>query len=238
MRGSWRYNAPAWRQLLLGLLAALLLGASAQAQELRAHNFRIEGGEVVLSDGVYLLNARIDFRLSEAAEDALDNGVPLTFVLQLEVERNRGWWWFDANVLSRNLRYRVRYHALSTRYLVTNVESGETRSFTSKQAALAALRWNGPGVRAYDLPGGETLSYREMVARVLAALRPPRRLWVLPGPLFALAAWTARGLRLHDAGPAVLARMRQDLVFDAGPARRDLGYAPRGFAPEPGMFGP
>lgn len=105
-------------------------------------------------------------------------------------------------------------------------------------AALAALRWNGPGVRAYDLPGGETLSYREMVARVLAALRPPRRLWVLPGPLFALAAWTARGLRLHDAGPAVLARMRQDLVFDAGPARRDLGYAPRGFAPEPGMFGP
>jgi hypothetical protein len=139
VRGSWRYNAPAWRQLLLGLLAALLLGASAQAQELRAHNFRIEGGEVVLSDGVYLLNARIDFRLSEAAEDALDNGVPLTFVLQLEVERNRGWWWFDANVLSRNLRYRVRYHALSTRYLVTNVESGETRSFTSKQAALAAL---------------------------------------------------------------------------------------------------
>ena len=104
-------------------------------------------------------------------------------------------------------------------------------------AALAALGWRGPGVRGYDLPGGETLAYRDMVARVLAALSPPRRLWLLPGPLFSVAALAARGLGLHDAGAAVLARMRQDLAFDAGPARRDLGYAPRAFVPDAGMFG-
>jgi len=35
----------------------------------------------------------------------------------------------------------------------------------------------------------------------------------------------------------VLGRMRQDLVFDCGPAVRDFGYAPRGFDPAPGAFG-
>ena len=54
--------------------------------------------------------------------------------------------------------------------------------------------------------------------------------------MFALAARVARAAGLHDAGPAVLARMRQDLVFDAGPAGRDLGYAPRRFAPQAAMF--
>lgn len=103
-------------------------------------------------------------------------------------------------------------------------------------AAVAALSLRGPGLRAYDLPGGETLAYREMVARVLAALQPPARLLVLPGPVFALAARLARVTGLHDAGAAVLARMRQDLAFDAGPAREALGYVPRAFRPDPAMF--
>ena len=75
-----------------------------------------------------------------------------------------------------------------------------------------------------------------MVARVLAALQPPVRLLVLPGPVFALAARLARVTGLHDAGAAVLARMRQDLAFDAGPAREALGYAPRPFLPDAVMF--
>ena len=103
-------------------------------------------------------------------------------------------------------------------------------------AALAALERPGADFASYDLPGGETLAYREMVGRVLAVLQPPARLLVLPGPLFSLAASVARRLGVHDAGQAVLARMRADLVFDAAAARRDLGYAPRQFEPGPGMF--
>lgn len=90
---------------------------------------------------------------------------------------------------------------------------------------------------AYDLPGGEALPYREMVARVLACLVPPPRLVELPsGPLRA-AGWCAHrtGL-LGDAGAGVWARLTTDLVFDAQPARRDFGYAPRGFSPRAAMF--
>ncbi|AKC87175.1 NAD-dependent epimerase/dehydratase family protein [Pseudoxanthomonas suwonensis] len=105
-------------------------------------------------------------------------------------------------------------------------------------AALAALAREDGGFHSYDLPGGETLAYREMVARVLAALRPPARLLLLPGALFSLAAGAARRLGVHDAGAAVLARMRQDLAFDDSAARRDLDYAPRPFHPSAEMFSP
>ena len=91
--------------------------------------------------------------------------------------------------------------------------------------------------RGYDLPGGETLAYREMVARVLAALQPSPRLVELPAPLFRLALLAARvGGRADSLGDAAVARMREDLVFDAAPAQRDFGYSARGFAPTAVMF--
>ena len=104
-------------------------------------------------------------------------------------------------------------------------------------AAMAALLLSAQGGQyAFDLPGGETLSYRAMVARVLGALDRPARALVLPGPLFAMAARLARGVGVHDAGPAVLARMRQDLVFDPEPARAALGWQPRRFQVDASML--
>ena len=78
-----------------------------------------------------------------------------------------------------------------------------------------------------------------MVKRVLAALRPPPKLHELPAPLFnlVLAAAHAAG-HARGFGEAAVARMRSDLVFDAEPAQRDFGYAPRPFRPTAEMFAP
>jgi nucleoside-diphosphate-sugar epimerase len=104
-------------------------------------------------------------------------------------------------------------------------------------AALACIDAVASHGHAYALPGAETLPYREMVARVLAALQPPVPLTLLPAPLFAAALFGARVLGRGDGlGDAMVARMRDDLVFDATPARRDFGYAPRGFQPIASMF--
>jgi nucleoside-diphosphate-sugar epimerase len=106
-------------------------------------------------------------------------------------------------------------------------------------AAFAALDADAAHGNVYDLPGGETLPYREMVARVLAALQPPARLIEVPAPLFAMLLSVARATgRLHGFGDAALARMREDLVFDGAPARRDFGYAPRMFVPTAEMLFP
>lgn len=104
-------------------------------------------------------------------------------------------------------------------------------------AALAACRSAPARGRGYDLPGGETVPYDEMVGRVLACLSPPPRLYLLPMPLFRalLAAARAGGIARDLTGDAI-ARMRDDLAFDAGPAARDFGYAPRAFAPVAAMF--
>ncbi len=105
-------------------------------------------------------------------------------------------------------------------------------------AALAACEAQAAHGRAYDLPGGERLPYREMVARVLACVEPRPALHALPMPVFLalLRLAQARGIA-GGLGPGAVARMREDLVFDAAPAARDFAYAPRAFRPTPGMFG-
>ena len=107
------------------------------------------------------------------------------------------------------------------------------------QAALDCAGAEAARGRAYALPGGETLPYREMVARVLATLQPSPRLVELPSPLFTVALLaaqlTGRGTGL---GEAAVRRMRSDLVFDVAPAAHDFGYAPRRFHPTADMFEP
>lgn len=105
-------------------------------------------------------------------------------------------------------------------------------------AACTAVERDASAGRGYALPGGETLPYRDMVARTLAALPSAPRLIEVPAPLFriALAAGRAGG-RLRGLPAGAVARMREDLVFDGGPAQRDLGHDPRPFQPTAEMLG-
>lgn len=103
-------------------------------------------------------------------------------------------------------------------------------------AAFAALSAEAAFGQTYALAGGETLAYREMVRRVLAVLDPPATLVELPSPLFNLALAAAKLGGGTGLGEAAVQRMRNDLVFDDAPARRDLGHAPRAFVPTARMF--
>ena len=96
-------------------------------------------------------------------------------------------------------------------------------------ACVAALQVSGALNRAYNISGGETLAYRDMVARVFSALgRHPRTLTV-PLWVFRLAVAMLRGLRRYRHWSAAMAeRMAQDLVFDHTDATRDLGLQAQG----------
>lgn len=98
------------------------------------------------------------------------------------------------------------------------------------QACLAALRAPGAANRAYNLSGGETLAYRDMVVRVFAALGRPPRLLPVPLPAFRLAVALLRCLpRYRHWTAAMPERMNRNLVFDHSEALRDLDF-------KPGMF--
>lgn len=104
-------------------------------------------------------------------------------------------------------------------------------------AVLQCLRSAEPVRGRYDLPGGETLAYDEMLRRTLAVAVPRARTFRVPGGLFRGGVRALRRIGFHGIGEGLLARFDHDLVYDAGPARRDLHYSPRPFCPEAGMFG-
>jgi nucleoside-diphosphate-sugar epimerase len=84
--------------------------------------------------------------------------------------------------------------------------------------------------RAYDLVGGETVSYRAMVDRVFEGLGKAPRSLPLPTWLFALLMRLAKPF-YPGATAAMGTRMGQDLTFDSSSAARDFGWAPRDFHP-------
>jgi nucleoside-diphosphate-sugar epimerase len=96
---------------------------------------------------------------------------------------------------------------------------------------LAALARPAPGYRAFDLPGGETLSYRTMVERIFAAMARPPRILALPQPALTGALATLRAVTGAKHSPSLFARMNVDQVFDGGPASAALLIKPRPFEP-------
>jgi nucleoside-diphosphate-sugar epimerase len=97
-------------------------------------------------------------------------------------------------------------------------------------AALAVLDKPEAFDRAYETPGGETLTYGEMVSRIARGVGRAPRLVHLPPPLLRGALAVASRLPgLGHATPDMADRMNEDLVFDGTAAHRDFGYDPRPF---------
>lgn len=106
------------------------------------------------------------------------------------------------------------------------------------RACLAVLDRVATFDRAYDTPGGETLTYGEMVSRIARGMGRTPRLLRLPLPLLRGALGVAGRLPgLGHLTPDMADRMDADLVFDDSDARRDFGYDPRAFR-FPGEPGP
>ena len=82
----------------------------------------------------------------------------------------------------------------------------------------------------YSLPGGETVSYREMIGRIFDGLRKPRRTIPIP-PLMWRAIFMLAKPLFPNANVAMGIRMMKDMTFDAAPATRDFGWNPRAFNP-------
>jgi nucleoside-diphosphate-sugar epimerase len=103
------------------------------------------------------------------------------------------------------------------------------------RAALSVLEDAATFGKAYDLPGGETLTYVEMVARIARGIGHEPRLVHVPPVALRIAIRVARLLPgLARLTPEMAGRMNEDLCFDDGPARRDFGYTPSGFVyPDP-----
>lgn len=90
-------------------------------------------------DGEMLvMDANIDYGFSEEALEALDNGVPLTLQVHVQLRGADDWVW-DDSLVDQRLRYIIRYKPLSERYLVSQLPSAGGTSYVTRDAAITAL---------------------------------------------------------------------------------------------------
>ena len=125
---------PAWWPGVQALVCWLLLGlagntALAQAVELKTLKLERRDGELVLEFGTRL-------SLGPAIEDALQRGVPMYFVAQTVVYRNR-WYWRDERIARVNRSWRLAYQPLTGSWRISL--GGLSQGFPTLSEALAPL---------------------------------------------------------------------------------------------------
>jgi hypothetical protein len=144
-------------------------------------HFEVVRAGTELRDGVYFLSARIGFRLSTEARDALHSGVPLGIRIDVEILHPRRWW-FDNESAGLRQSFQLEYHALSERYTVLHVNSSEQASFGTLTAALAHI---GDVERLPLIDAAVLENERGYDVRLRAVLDQEQ----FPGPLRLLAFW-------------------------------------------------
>ena len=130
----------AWSWLVALLLCFAPLGW-AQVNPAEVTQLHVERSE----DGV-LLSATVAFELPQAVEDALAKGIPMYFVAEATIYRDR-WYWYDKRVAFAARHMRLAYQPLTRRWRlqVSSQPIGNSglilgQMFDSREEALAAIQ--------------------------------------------------------------------------------------------------
>jgi hypothetical protein len=157
------------QRLLRGLLLNLLvcLGIAHADNAVQVDDFQLQRSD----EGIFL-SARLNFELPPSLEDALNRGMPLSFVIQADVVRER-WYWAD-KLVNRTDRYiRLSYQPLSKRWRIyvsaqpiqaTGLGVSLGQSFDSLSEALQSIqrvsRWRIADLSAIDSSSKQRLDFR------------------------------------------------------------------------------
>jgi len=172
------------RRLCAVLLVAIGLYVPQFSRADEAGEFRIEDAHAWNADGAYLLDAQFFIRLSSGAREALDNGVPLVFELQVQVVRKHNWWWDTVAVELKQSR-QLQYHALSQSYLVKDLDAGTQGNYRRLQDALRAAGTIGNlFLKDLQMAAGQGYNIRLRGSLDIESLPTPVRL-----PAYVSSAW-------------------------------------------------
>ena len=184
-----RTSAPGAGWLLAVFLVLCLVGlapAAAQTGGAELSTFDVQRAE----DGL-TLNYAVNFELPRGAEEALNKAVPLYFVAEAEVFRDR-WYWRDKRVASAARVWRIVFQPLTVNYRVTF--AGISQSYTTRAEAFAAIRRgvNWKIAELAQLEEGER-HYVEFSFRLDTSLLPrPMQIGIATQPDWALSVERTR----------------------------------------------
>jgi hypothetical protein len=161
-------------------LLALAAAGSSRGDALEGV-LEVRSAYVNIDHGVFLLHARVEYPVGPAIRGALRDGITLAFDLDARVDRERRFW-FNANIVDLTLRRELSYHAVSDRYVVRDVRSGDQDTFATLDEALEFLG----KVDAWPILVEPQLDGGNYAISVRAGVRRGR----LPASLRALLFWT------------------------------------------------
>ncbi len=117
------------------MLAVCLMFGAAGANAIAPESIEINNARLVVSHGgdAWVLSADFKVPLPNRLEEAINQGVALYFVVDLEVYRAR-WYWWDERLAQASQTYRLSYHALTRQYRVT--VNGFQQSFATLRDAV------------------------------------------------------------------------------------------------------
>ncbi|ALP54330.1 hypothetical protein Tel_14905 [Candidatus Tenderia electrophaga] len=126
-----------FRRWLAGMALGLVV-APAWGQEPPAvtPGFEVISVSSRLADQVLRLDALFELRVSQQLVEALQNGVALNLLIEIEVSKERDYLW-SASVASLTQRYQISYQPLTTHYVLENLNSGVEFQFPSLESLLA-----------------------------------------------------------------------------------------------------
>jgi hypothetical protein len=134
---------PAWIRLFLGwvrraggMVLAVVLAAALASGAVRADPVSLDSFELARGDEGLVLSFAARFELSKPIEEALQKGVPLFFVAQAEVFRDR-WYWADRRLANATRSWRLAYQPLTRKYRVTY--GGLSQHYDNLSDALVAV---------------------------------------------------------------------------------------------------
>ena len=134
-------------------MAIFLFLATGLISQAHAQTPNVPGVEVTelrleKSEGALLLQSSLRLDLSAVVEDALQRGMPLYFVTEAEITRDR-WYWYDKKISTVARHYRLAYQPLTRMWRLNvsrepigsvGVASSLSQSFQTLPEALSAIR--------------------------------------------------------------------------------------------------
>ncbi|HYA65715.1 MAG TPA: DUF4390 domain-containing protein [Burkholderiaceae bacterium] len=129
-----RAGGRAWLlALLLGLLGASWTTSAEDRISVSHATVTVRSG----ADPGTFVDAQFDLELPSSLREAVDHGIALYFVIELEVSRSR-WYWFDKRLLDDAIEYRLSFSPLTRQYRLAR--GGLAQPFDSLDQALATMR--------------------------------------------------------------------------------------------------
>jgi Domain of unknown function (DUF4390) len=152
------------------LCALLLAGAAWHPASAQVHMAEVTQLQVERTDEGVLLSAAVRFDLPFVVDDALAKGIPMYFLAEAAIYRDR-WYWTDKRVAFATRHMRLSFQPLTRRWRlqVSSAPIGHAglvlgQMFDSRDEALAAVQrvsgWRIADASAVDPEATHTVDFR------------------------------------------------------------------------------